>query len=101
MLCNLSVCSEESEDFDQEIGLWRSHHWSGLHQGVWFLAAGRRSGSLQVMGQGQIGDTAASGFLPKCGGDGQALNHKQDETSVSLWVVLERVVLRAEQGGAS
>lgn len=90
---NLSVCSEELQNFDQEIGLGRT-----VIAGQACVRVGRRSGSLQVLEQSRIGDTAALGFLPNCGGGGggEALNHKQDEASVNLWAVLGRVVLRAE-----
>lgn len=52
-------------------------------------AVGRRSGSLGILGQSQIGDTAASGFLPKHSDCGAALNHKQDGMSVKPWAVLQ------------
>lgn len=52
-------------------------------------AVGRRSGSLGILEQSQIGDTAASGFLPKHSDCGAALNHKQDGASLNPWAVLE------------
>lgn len=64
----------------------KSHHGSGC-------TVGRRSGSLGILEQSRIGDTAALGFLPKCSDCREALNHKCDEASVNPRAVLDREVL--------
>lgn len=64
-------------------------------------AVGRRSDSPGILEQSQIGDIAALGFLPKRSDCGEALSHKRDRASAVRGQCWGRVVLRAEQRGAS
>lgn len=95
MLYNkFSVCPEESENLDQEMGLRRTVITSQAHVRVCgCLQEGGGQAASKSWNKARSETLLLWGFFPNA----MVLNHKGDDTSVNLWAVLGKFVLKAEQ----